>query len=219
MAPKKPFLHPLKTPRTTLFPSELFRDSSSSLSDTVRHGDDMATPITPPAAYTEFLKTLTPVFNSPVSAGVSFPQFPTDRPAHSPTSQPASAVSGSFTISEPPLRSAPAASLPQPTPTSAATTTTTTREPVTLHRLRIPQSLRSPAAESPQSATTIRSPFSPSDWKDWKIRYLESTRTTNGKTVSVRQVVTRTITFKRTKLDDPPKGKRKKRNDDSSKEK
>lgn len=215
MAPKKPVLHPLKTPKTTVFPSELFSDSSSTLSDTVKHGDDMPTPITPPAAYTEFLKALTPVFNSPVSAGMAFPRFPVDRPAYSPTSQPASAVSGSFTIGEAP-RSASAASLPPPTPTSA----TTARGPGSLRRLRIPQSLRfSPTTESPQSATTIRSPFSPSDWKDWKVRYLESTRSTNGKPVSVRQVVTRTVTFKRTQLEDPPKGKRRKWSKESSKEK
>lgn len=216
MAPKKPVLHPLKTPKTTLFPSELFSDSSPSASETVRHGDGMNTPITPPAAYTEFLKALTPVFNSPASAGMNFPRYPFDRPANSPTSQPASAISSSFPMSEPPTSAS--TSFPPPTPASA-TSASTTRGPSNLRRLRIPQSLRfSPTAESPESATTVQSPFSPSDWKDWKVKYLESTRS-NGKHVSVRHVVTHTVTFKRTKLDDPPKGKRRKGNDDSSKEK
>ena len=178
----------------------------------------MNTPITPPAAYTEFLKALTPVFNSPSSAGMNFPRYPFDRPANSPTSQPASAMSSSFTMSEPQTAASATSSFPPPTPTSA-TTASTARGPSSLHRLRIPQSMRfSPTIESPESATTIGSPFSPSDWKDWKVKYLESTRS-KGNHVSVRHVVTHTVTFKRTKLDDPPKGKRRKRDSDESKEK
>jgi hypothetical protein len=63
----------------------------------------------------------------------------------------------------------------------------------------------SPSNDSPLSSTTAYSPFSPSDWK---LRYLEGSRSATVKPVSVRQVVTRTVTYKRTPLDPPPKGKR-----------
>lgn len=217
MGPEKPILHPLKTPKTTVFPSELLSDSSTPSSDRVKHSDDMSTPITPPTAYTEFLKTLTPVFNSPVSASMSFPSFPSfplDKPPNcrDPTSQPASAVAGSFAFREPD-KSAPATSFPLPSPKSAAATSTGagTGKNVRLRRLRIPP--LSPPAQSPRSATTIRSPFSPSDWKDWKVQQLETPRSATGRHVSMRQVVTRTVTFKRTQLEAPPRGKRRKCND------
>ncbi|KAI9931220.1 hypothetical protein MW887_010882 [Aspergillus wentii] len=204
---KKPVLHPLKTPKTAIFPSELHDGPLSSVSDNVKQEDGaMSTPITPPAAYTEFLKALTPVFTSPASAGVNFPKFPFDKSVNSPTSQPASAVSGSFALSEP-VKSA-TASLPPPTPFAAPQHPK--RELPNPRRLRIPhpQSLRfSPVTDSPRSATTLRSPFSPSDWK---IRYFEAPRSSGGKSVSVRQVVTRTVTYKRTQLEAPPKGKRRK---------
>ncbi|KAF4269451.1 hypothetical protein KXW98_008916 [Aspergillus fumigatus] len=212
MPSAKPVLHPLKTPKlTTKFPSELHNESSSSLSDGVKQEDGISTPITPPAAYTEFLKAFTPVFSSPASAGVSFPKFPFDRPAHSPTSQPSSAVSGSFVFNDP-VRSA-TASLPPPTPFTAPASQASQprRDPTPLRRLRIPQPLRySPTTESPQSATTIRSPFSPSDWK---LRYFEAPRSASGR-VSVKHVVTRTVTYKRTQLEAPPKGKRRKCQED-----
>jgi hypothetical protein len=57
------------------------------------------------------------------------------------------------------------------------------------------------------SATTLRSPYSPADWK---LRYIETPRSACGNPVSVKQVVTRTVTYKRTPLDPPPKGKRRK---------
>ncbi|KAF7131201.1 hypothetical protein CNMCM5793_004251 [Aspergillus hiratsukae] len=208
MPSAKPVLHPLKTPKTTKFPSELHNESSSSLSDGVKQEDGISTPITPPAAYTEFLKAFTPVFSSPTSAGVSFPKFPFDRPAHSPTSQPTSAVSGSFVFNDP-VRSA-TASLPPPTPFTAPASQPR-KDPTSLRRLRIPQTLKySPTTESPQSATTIRSPFSP---LDWKLRYFDAPRSASGR-VSVRHVVTRTVTYKRTQLEAPPKGKRRKCQED-----
>lgn len=212
MAPsKKPVLHPLKTPKSITFPSEL-RDreepnSSDANKDAIKQEDGSATPISPPIAYTEFLKALTPVFTSPVSAGVSFPSFTFDATLHRlPASVPSSATSTSFSAAEGPkgaYTSIPSAS-PVATPHSAKT-------PGALRRLRIPTSLAfSPSAESPQSGNALRSPFSPADWK---LRYLESPRSATGKPVSVRQVVTRTVTYKRTPLDPPPKGKRRKVND------
>jgi hypothetical protein len=42
------------------------------------------------------------------------------------------------------------------------------------------------------------------------LRYYEPPRSATGKPVSVKQVVTRTVTYKRTQLEAPPKGKRRK---------
>ncbi|OQE30203.1 hypothetical protein PENFLA_c003G01214 [Penicillium flavigenum] len=214
----KPILPPLKTPKTEVFPSQLHNGSTSSVSDYIKQ-EDQSTPITPPTAYTEFLKALTPVFTGPMSASMSFPKYISDKAlkpstATSPTSQPASAFSGS-TFSDS-VRS-PTVSLPPPTPNSAAPS----RKSFQGRRLRIQSSLKfSPSADSPRSATprsatpwsatprsatTLRSPFSPSDWT---LRYYDSPR--SAKPVSVKQVVTRTVTYKRTQLEAPPKGKRRK---------
>ncbi|KAJ5811931.1 hypothetical protein N7474_008232 [Penicillium riverlandense] len=204
MPNSKPVLHPLKTPKSATFPSDLHIESPSSLSDTVKQ-EDLSTPITPPTAYTDFLKALTPVF-SPASAGAgfTFPKYPLDKPsAASPTSQPASALSGSFVFGD--SARSPTISLPPPTPSSANSTKRSFPVP---RRLRIPQSLKySPTTDSPKSATILRSPFSPSDWK---LRYYEPPRSATGKPVSVKQVVTRTVTYKCTPLEAPPKGKRRK---------
>ena len=78
MPSAKPFLHPLKTPKSATFPSELHDEILSSTSDAVKPELSSSTPITPPTAYTDFLKAYTPVFTSPASAGVTFPRFPLD---------------------------------------------------------------------------------------------------------------------------------------------
>lgn len=57
----------------------------------------------------------------------------------------------------------------------------------------------------------MRSPFSPADWYvEGKARYFEPPRSGCHRPVSVRQVVTRTVTYTRTPLDPAPKGKRRK---------
>ncbi|PKY06412.1 hypothetical protein P168DRAFT_288358 [Aspergillus campestris IBT 28561] len=258
MPSAKPSLPPLRTPKTMTFPSELRADTGSSLSDNVKHEDGgMSTPITPPAAYTEFLKAFTPIFSSPSSANVNFSRMSFDRPpAYSPTSQPASALPGvsfsscssaSSAADQHPKSAKEAedaegerggrnmscnASLPPPTPFTAPPVPNyhhlqlpppgpVRRDPRSLRSLRIPPALRySPttpvsAADysfSPHSATMLRSPYSPADWK---LRYYEGPRSaTTSSKVSVRHVVTHTVTYKRTQLDAPPKGKRRKCHDD-----
>lgn len=202
MGQKKPVLHPLKTPKSTTFPSEIHSSSSSETSGNIKGEEINSTPITPPLAYTEFLKALTPVFTSPLSPSVSFSKFAPERSATSSTSQPSSATSSSFPAKDA-IKSA--SSLPPPSPFSKAPALNK-RE--TLRRLRIPASVTySPVTETPTSTTSLRSPFSPSEWK---LRYFEGPRSATGKPVNVRQVVTRTMTFKRTPLDPPPKGKRRK---------
>ncbi|KAL4970989.1 uncharacterized protein BDV14DRAFT_162435 [Aspergillus stella-maris] len=220
----KPVLPPLKTPSNITFPSEYHTDSSAGSG---RNGDSSSTPITPPAAYTEFLKAFTPIFSSPDSAeGVDFSKIRFDRHnLHSARSQPSSAVSGAFNFNEP-ARSA-TTSLPPPTPL-APPPHHARRELSNLRRLRIPPALRhsptsaeplrsaGPRSAGPRSATIARTPYSPIDWR---MRYLDpprsaAPRTTNHK-MSVKHVITHTITYKTTELDAPPKGKRRKHSHDS----
>ncbi|KAJ5287850.1 hypothetical protein N7478_003536 [Penicillium angulare] len=225
MPSQKPDLPPLKTPKSFSFPSEIQDDpkvlSVVDVEIKREDGSDSATSSIPtPSAYTDFLNALTPVYNSPTSAGGSFPKFKFETCGPSPTSQPSSAISPAFS-SAPSLKS-PAISLPPQSPCSVKSSKPTPA----LRRLRIPQSIKTfgisspraatpltttPLSATPRSAATLYSPFSPSDWK---IRYFETPRSaTTAKSVSVRQVVTRTITYKRTPLDPPPKGKRRKTQD------
>lgn len=209
MASSKPVLPPLKTPKSMSFPSELHDSPLTGGSDPIKREEGIstgtATPITPPLSYTEFLKALTPVFTSPVSAGAEFPKFKPEKRRPSPILVPSSATP--LSASDAPKTTS--AAIP---PRSPAASPQSARVPTSLRRLRIPPScIYSPVTDSPQSARTIRSPFSPSDWK---IRYVEPPRSAGGKSVSVRHVVTRTVTFKRTPLDSPPKGKRRKTSED-----
>ncbi|KAJ5580457.1 hypothetical protein VI817_009867 [Penicillium citrinum] len=203
MPPSKPVLHPLKTPKTMSFPSELHDSPLTATSEFIKSEEGSASSsssITPPDSYKKFLEALTPVF-SPVSAGAEYKKFNFEKRRPSPISVPSSASSdGPKTTSAIPPPS-PATSKASPSPQSA-------RLPTSLRRLRIPQTrVYSPMSDSPGSARTILSPYTPSDWK---IRYIETPRSAGGKSVSVRQVVTRTVTYKRTHLEPPPKGKRRK---------
>ncbi|KAJ5255246.1 hypothetical protein N7505_010397 [Penicillium chrysogenum] len=78
------------------FPSELHESPLTAGSDFIKREEGSSTPITPPQAYTEFLKALTPVFTSPVSAGVDFPKFKFEKRRPSPISVPSSATSTVF---------------------------------------------------------------------------------------------------------------------------
>lgn len=197
----------LKTPRSAMLPSELPRSPAIGFLDMIKQEDDVKTPITPPLAYTEFLKALSPAISSP-STGRSF-TFSDRSGKSTPTSAPSSAGSACSCSNDAHKTSAPIIP-PSPymrPPPSA-------RSPTTLRRLRIPQSPSySPATDSPKSSA-IRSPFSPADWYlDSKTRMYESPRTPRSgchRPVSVRQVITRTITYTRTPLDPAPKGKRRK---------
>ena len=197
----------LKTPRSAMLPSELPRSPALGFLDIIKQEDDIKTPITPPLAYTEFLKALSPAISSP-STGRSF-SFSDRSGKSTPTSAPSSAGSACSCSNDAHKTSAPIIP-PSPymrPPPSA-------RSPTTLRRLRIPQSPGySPPTDSPQSSA-IRSPFSPADWYlDSKARMYESPRTPRSgchRSVSVRQVVTRTVTYTRTPLDPAPKGKRRK---------
>ncbi|KAL6236300.1 hypothetical protein BDW75DRAFT_207194 [Aspergillus navahoensis] len=101
MAPTRPYLPPLCTPKTMIFPSEL-RDPDPvshtclDFAKSVKSEDPLhetETSITPPSAYTEFLNTFSPIFASPNSSRANFSKYMLDKPRPSPTSAPPSAVS------------------------------------------------------------------------------------------------------------------------------
>ncbi|KAL4940348.1 hypothetical protein BDV06DRAFT_196865 [Aspergillus oleicola] len=98
MAPMRPNLPPLSTPKNMTFPSELrdpptytCLDSSKDTKDP-KFSPESARSITPPSAYTEFLNTFSPIFTSPKSSRANFSKYMLDQPRPSPTSAPASAV-------------------------------------------------------------------------------------------------------------------------------
>jgi hypothetical protein len=238
----KPTLSTLKTPMSATYPSELRSPMITSATTPIfanikREDSDLKTPITPPSAYLEFLKNLSPVISSPMSTGTSTKFVFGD---NHPTSVTSSASNASFTSTsapaekdspatsrssscsrcdpskeEPPM-SAPPTKLQMVTipPPSPFTRPQSARTP----RLYIPQSPYSPAAvRSPASAKSIQSPFSAvSSPKTWDAEK----KTGRSRRVSVREVVTRTVTYSRTPIDakapqfpqiDPaPRGKRRK---------
>ncbi|KAL8773173.1 MAG: hypothetical protein Q9209_001849 [Squamulea sp. 1 TL-2023] len=201
----KPTLPALKTPSTATLPSELPRSPAPGMLDVIKKEDDIKTPITPPQAYTEFLKALSPAMSSPGTA--RSPCFSASGKS-TPLTQPSSAGSSCLSCTYDPHKTSSAPIIP---PSPYMRPPSSARTPTALRRLRIPQSpVYSSATDSPRSAT-MRSPFSPADWYlEGKARYFEPPRTGCHRPVSVRQVVTRTVTYTRTPLDPAPKGKRRK---------
>lgn len=210
----KPELAPLKTPKTATLPSQLPRSPASGLLEVVKQEDDTKTPITPPTAYTDFLKALSPAISTPGSS--RSPSF-SDKgsPRSTPSTQPSSAGSSCLSCTYDPHKSSSAPIVP---PSPFVRPPNSARTPTALRKLRIPQSpaVHSPATDSPKSSAA-RSPFSPADWVlEGKTRYYGSPRSARSgchRPVSVRQVVTRTVTYTRspvTPLEPAPRGKRRK---------
>ncbi|KAI9818041.1 MAG: hypothetical protein M1827_000665 [Pycnora praestabilis] len=188
------------TPLSASLPSELPRSPLPGFAGFIKQEDGMKTPITPPSAYTDFLKALSPASLSP---------FPSDKSGKSsPLSQPSTASSScscNCDQHQSPKSAVPSSPFVHPMSAPAHPT----------RRLRVPQSPAfSPSADSPMSAHSVRSPFSirsPNEWDlDGKAKYFDPPRTGNNRPVSVRQVVTRTVTYTRTNLEPAPKGKRRK---------
>lgn len=209
----KPELPPLKTPRSATLPSELPRSPAPGLLEVIKQEDDAKTPITPPTAYTDFLKALSPAVSTPGSS--RSPSF-SDKgsPRSTPSTQPSSAGSSCLSCTYDPHKASTASMVP---PSPFVRPPNSARTPTALRKLRIPQSpVSSPAIDSPKSSA-MRSPFSPAEWVlDGKTRYYGSPRSARSgchRAVSVRQVVTRTVTYTRspvTPLEPAPKGKRRK---------
>lgn len=210
--PRSARLNELRTPRSATLPSELPRSPASGLLDVIKQEEDLKTPITPPTAYTEFLKALSPALSSPSSSRGS--TFSDKSGKSTPISAPSSAGSACSCGHESQTATSAPIIPPSPfvRPPNSARPPHSARTPTSLRRLRIPQSpvIYSPATDSPKSSA-VRSPFSPAEWYlEGKTRYYESPRTGCHRPVSVRQVVTRTVTYTRTPLDPAPKGKRRK---------
>ncbi|KAL8714684.1 MAG: hypothetical protein Q9220_001633 [cf. Caloplaca sp. 1 TL-2023] len=201
----KPTLPALMTPSTATLPSQLPRSPAPGMLDVIKKEDDIKTPITPPQAYTEFLKALSPAVSSPGTARSPVFSF---SGKSTPSTQPSSAGSSCLSCTHDPHK-VPSATMVPPSPYMRPPSSA--RTPTALRRLRIPQSpVCSPATDSPRSAA-MRSPFSPADWHpEGKARYCEPSRSACHRPVSVRQVVTRTVTYTQTPLDPAPKGKRRK---------
>ncbi|KAI4130775.1 MAG: hypothetical protein LQ338_001547 [Usnochroma carphineum] len=201
----KPTLPALKTPSTAALPSELPRSPATGMLDVIKREANLTTPITPPQAYTEFLKALSPAISSPGT--VRSPSFSSSGKS-TPSTQPSSAGSSCLSCTYDPHKTSSAPTIP---PSPYMRPPHSARTPTALRRLRIPQSpVCSPATDSPRSAS-MRSPYSAAEWyADGKGRYYEPPRSGCHRPVSVRQVVTRTVTYTRTPLDPAPKGKRRK---------
>ncbi|OSS53444.1 hypothetical protein B5807_01560 [Epicoccum nigrum] len=238
----------LKTPMSATYPSELKSPMVMSATTPtfawIKREDSLKTPITPPAAYLDFLKTLSPAFMSPMSTGTSTKFVFEGRP----TSVTSSASSGSSTTTSGPAdKESPATSrssscsrsdtkeeakdeVPMSAPPTKIKTQTITIPPPSpftrpqsarTPRLYIPQSPFSPAAvRSPNSSDSANnsaiSPFPTASPKVWE----GEGKPGRSRRVSVREVVTRTVTYSSTPVDkkapafpqiDPaPRGKRRK---------
>ncbi|EXJ79334.1 hypothetical protein A1O3_08836 [Capronia epimyces CBS 606.96] len=211
----RPVLPPLQTPKTASFPSEIINTPVSCVSAVIKE-ENLGTPITPPVAYTEFLKALTPVLASPPETGALQRSMSDESTTtrDSITSLVSATSSTDFSTKSDSYKS-PTSSIP-PTPF-------TRKNPTALRRLRIPHSPAfSPSTCGPSPRTAISamstgsmlySPFSPADWNldSATRRYFDPPRSACPKPVSVRSVVKRTVTYRRSPpLDPPPKGKKRK---------
>ncbi|KIV94286.1 hypothetical protein PV10_02068 [Exophiala mesophila] len=208
----RPILPPLQTPNSASFPSEVVNTPISCVSSVMRR--EICTPITPPSAYTDFLNALTPVLATPPATSglqrTASNDSTSTRNSFVSTTSSSSQLSGRSDGSKPELGSVP------PTPYNR-------RTPTALRRLRIPHSPAfSPSTCGPSPRTALStmstgsmmySPFSPADWNvdSATRRYFEAPKSACIKPVSVRSVVTRTVTYKRSPpLDPAPKGKKRK---------
>ncbi|KAA8647461.1 hypothetical protein EYZ11_004851 [Aspergillus tanneri] len=205
MAPNKPVLHPLTTPKTMSFPSEL-RERTYTCLDSFRPDgevkkedvEDTEISMTPPPAYTDFINTFSPIFSSPRTSRANFSKYMLDKPRPSPTSAPSSTTSTFFSSGNN-SRDLSARSPPSATDYSA-------------RRLRLPPPYAyTPPSDSPRHAYPLRSAFPPSEMR---LQQYDSSVGDKGGCLSVRHVVTTTITYKRTpQLAPPPQGKRRRNAD------
>ncbi|GAB7355215.1 hypothetical protein MBLNU459_g5769t1 [Dothideomycetes sp. NU459] len=248
---KRPKLSSLQTPVSASYPSEL-RSPLPGTPSFIKKEDGTKTPITPPIAYLDFLKTMSPIgLMSPVTGTSSKFSFSEKTSSERSFEEPRDKLS-SAAVPQPPLsrtasvESASSNSAVSSVSTSSSSSSTSTEEiprttssngdktkpesprivippsqfakPMSAKLPRgiyIPQSPLSPAnARSPMSARSLHEPYSASGLSatPWSAGY--SPIDTDGKSrksrVSVRQVVTRTVTYARTSLDPAPKGKRRK---------
>ncbi|GAP86048.1 hypothetical protein SAMD00023353_0301710 [Rosellinia necatrix] len=221
----KPKLAQLKTPVTATFPSELSalsasaRTPLSALPVFVKEEfpGSARTPISPPTAYMDFLKTMmvqSPVV--PAKRPASSRSTPEEEDDSAQDSVPSTASSAQTDCSCKCGHSSPTA-----TPSSPYANQPMSAPPMSVTSapgLGVPPSPAMSMSDSPLSAT-IRSPFSsrsvrsPFDWEAaLKARYSQDCRAHKPASKSVRhirEVVTRTVTYT-PRMSPAPKGKRRK---------
>ncbi|RYP04188.1 hypothetical protein DL765_010271 [Monosporascus sp. GIB2] len=227
MPASKPKLAQLTTPVTATFPSELSALSAktplSAVPDFIKEEfpSSEKTPITPPLAYMDFLRSMS--VSSPVVPEKRSGSTTEEDSAHESVPSTASSEQTDRSCrcgSHKSPTSAPSSS-PHPTQPMSAPPTGATSFP-SLHLPPSPalSNLDSPlsaTARSPFSARSVRSPF---DWEAaLKARYSQDCRASksSGKSVRhIREVVTRTVTYT-PRMDPAPKGKRRKTHKDCPK--
>ncbi|KAH8815188.1 hypothetical protein F5884DRAFT_168073 [Xylogone sp. PMI_703] len=217
MASTKPKLAQLQTPATSTFPSELSALSSArsplpGFADFIKAEDAIKTPITPPIAYIDFLKSMAP---SPITGDKLDKSDKSTSGRTTPTSAPSTSSSEHSECScNLGARKSPTAT----TPSTRSFVYPSAPSSAPLGRLRIPPSPIFSATESPLSATSaVRSPFSarstrsPFDWSfTSKERYYSAkSPKTRSSVRQVREIVTRTVTYT-PRMSPAPKGKRRK---------
>ncbi|KAK3065118.1 hypothetical protein LTR53_018285, partial [Teratosphaeriaceae sp. CCFEE 6253] len=239
----------LQTPASGGFPSELRSPLAGSPGFQKQREADLKTPITPPLAYLDFLKSMSPAMPSPAPTGTSArfsfhadtraeraSSDTTEKPSISPpASQPAlsrntsydstasTASAGSSTASSAiSAHTATTSSLRRPRPDSPRVTIPQSpfampapRSSRTPRKLHIPHSpfsagMPSAALSSSYSSTPLSAaPWSASYSPPREVDTETSAGNGNGKPgkVTVKQVVTRTVTYCRTPLEAVPDGK------------
>ncbi|KAI0443659.1 hypothetical protein F4803DRAFT_303108 [Xylaria telfairii] len=225
MSTTKPKLPQLTTPVTATFPSELSALSASARTPLSavpafikeEFPGSARTPISPPTAYMDFLKAMSaqsPVI--PTKRSASGSSTPEEDPAQDSAPSTASSVEtdcsckcGSHKLHAA-VPTSPYANQPMSAPPMSVTS---------FPGLNVPPSPAVSMVESPLSATTIRSPFTPRSVRssfDWeaalKARYSQDCRAhkpTSKSVRHIREVVTRTVTYT-PRMSPAPKGKRRK---------
>lgn len=246
MAATRPQLSALKTPLSASYPSEL-RSPLVATPTLIKQEESQKTPITPPAAYLDFLSKLSPTILSPQSANSSFRfTFPEKPPLPSTASSESIATTASTTSCTSTAGAATTSRPSSPKSTSSRSSSCSScshesinhkPEPIntkaivpppqspfarpgsarTPRRLLIPQSPLTPnSVRSPLSAASVYSPYSSamSPREPWDPE--KGGRTT---AVSVRQVVTRTVTYasaSRTPLVEPVPPSKKRKTEETS---
>ncbi|KAK3677501.1 hypothetical protein LTR78_002351 [Recurvomyces mirabilis] len=238
----------LQTPRSGGLPSEMRSPLAGSPSFLKQRNDELKTPITPPSAYLDFLKNMSPALMSPAptstSARFSFHGDKTDRwsdkasetatekPSISPpTSQPALSRNTSYDSNTSTATSSSTQSIASSVPSATGTRRQRPESPrVTIppspfakpalrsartpRKLTIPQSPYStglPSAGMP-SARSVGTPYtstplSAAPWSaSFSSRDVDVETTGKPGKVTVKQVVTRTVTYCRTPLEAIPDG-------------
>ncbi|KAI4736413.1 hypothetical protein E4T50_13075 [Aureobasidium sp. EXF-12298] len=227
---KRPKRPTLQTPLSASYPSEV-KSPFPGTPSFIKREENIKTPVTPPVAYLDFLKSMSTGLASPLTTGTSSKFHFGDKvhseaieetdektPDATPEAvQPAlsrtnstSSESSVTTISETKRKvkpQSPRVIIP-PSPFAKPRSAKLPRS------IQVPPSPTSPAnLRSPMSARTHHEPHSASalSGKPWSAEYspTEAESSTTSK-MSVRQVVTRTVTYSRTPLDPAPKGKRRK---------